>query len=107
MLFVWDEWNLEHIAKHDVAPNEAEEVANGAARPFPKRAGRGKYLVRGETSAGRYLQVIYVHLSSDTIDVRRLDFLDRVELERIGKAAYIIHARDLSQRERHIIRRGG
>lgn len=38
MMFAWDEVNREHIARHGVNPEEAEEVVNGAASPFPEAA---------------------------------------------------------------------
>jgi len=60
MRFRWNAWNVEHIGKHGVTPDEAQDVVGHARRPFPCYHGDGKYLVRGKTDAGRWLQVIYV-----------------------------------------------
>jgi hypothetical protein len=51
--FRWNEWNLEHVAKHGVRPEEAESVVLGAHRPYPSYEGDGRFLVRGQTLAGR------------------------------------------------------
>lgn len=81
----WNDWNLGHIGKHDVSADEAEEVVRNARRPFPEKVGRGKFRVRGSTGAGRYLQVIYIW------DPPRVMF--------------VIHARDLTDQEKHQLRR--
>jgi uncharacterized DUF497 family protein len=75
LIFYWNEWNIEHIAEHDVTPEEAKEVARGAMRPFAMNMGNGKWMVRGPTSHGRHLQVIYVYRGVEDID------LDSVEPE--------------------------
>jgi uncharacterized DUF497 family protein len=51
--FIWDEGNIDHIARHNVAPDEAEEVFE--ARRYLLRARDGRYAVFGRTVAGRYL----------------------------------------------------
>jgi uncharacterized DUF497 family protein len=56
--FEWDEANEEHILRHDVYPEEAEQVfAND--RPVIRRAG-DRYEVMGRDDAGRYLFVVCV-----------------------------------------------
>ncbi len=52
---VWDEWNEEHITRHGVTTDEAEEVATGHS--FITRAREGRYRVIGQTAAGRFLTV--------------------------------------------------
>lgn len=52
----WDDWNVEHIARHLVIPGEVEEVVLGAPRVF--RARDGRYLAMGRTHAGRHLLVV-------------------------------------------------
>lgn len=55
--FNWDARNIGHIAKHDVTPEEVEEVF--AYKP-KIRKGRGKrYYAKGQTFAGRYLFVVF------------------------------------------------
>jgi len=55
--FIWPEDRIDHIARHDVSPEEFEEVCFG--RPFVRRAkSEGKnrvYYVLGQTAAGRRL----------------------------------------------------
>ena len=83
--FRWNEWNLEHIGIHGTRPAEAEYVVNRPARGYPRELERGKYLARGQTIDGRYLQAIYVIDPDGTI--------------------YVIHARPLSEREKRALRR--
>ena len=80
MEFRWNDWNLDHIAKHGVSPEEAEGVCRNARRPFPLRREDEKWLVCGRGSGGRFLQVIYLHDDDGTI--------------------YIIHSRPLTDREK-------
>jgi uncharacterized DUF497 family protein len=60
---VWDAWNVPHIARHDVLPQEVEEVCHG---PFVIREGyEGRVIVLGPTAAGRFLAVILDPLGED------------------------------------------
>jgi hypothetical protein len=53
---IWDYRNIRHIARHNVDPDEVEEVVFGNA--LPKRGQKGKTIVLiGETSEGRLLEV--------------------------------------------------
>lgn len=59
--FEWDAANIEHIARHGVTPEEAEQVLandpvllSGASRGTEFRTVR-----LGKTNAGRYLTVVY------------------------------------------------
>jgi hypothetical protein len=82
--FRWNEWNRDHIAAHGVLPEEAEFVINHAKRPYPEFVGDGKWRVRGQAFSGRYLQVIFV-IEDDSY--------------------YVIHARGLTEKEKHRLRR--
>jgi hypothetical protein len=77
-VFLWDPSNLNHIAEHRVRRDEAESVVRRASRPFPQAIGPRKYLVRGQSAGGRYLQVIYVERSVDMINMSDLDPKDRL-----------------------------
>jgi uncharacterized DUF497 family protein len=59
-LFDWDDANLQHIAEHDVKPEEAEQVILN--RPVDLgselRSGEERIAQIGETDAGRILAVI-------------------------------------------------
>ncbi|MBI2805437.1 MAG: DUF4258 domain-containing protein [Planctomycetes bacterium] len=51
------ETGLPHIYNHGIREEEVEEVLRGAGDDSP--ADRGSRMKLGQTSAGRYLQVIY------------------------------------------------
>ncbi len=51
----WDVWNIEHIAKHEVTPEEVEEVCFGT--PVLRDSYKGRVLAVGRTVAGRMLAV--------------------------------------------------
>jgi len=53
---VWDDWNRDHIAKHGVSPEEAEEVV--AVDPLVRASYKGRLLFLGPTLAGRMLAVV-------------------------------------------------
>lgn len=56
-MFDWDEYNLDHIARHGVDPGEAEDAVLDPDRvSFPARLGRVGFI--GMTEAGRVLVVI-------------------------------------------------
>lgn len=52
----WDDWNLVHITKHEVSPEEVEDVVFGAAIVFPTYKNRHKLV--GLTSSGRVLSIV-------------------------------------------------
>jgi uncharacterized DUF497 family protein len=60
MIFVrrlsWDAWNVAHIARHAVAPEEVEQVCHGDFIIRPTY--RGRLLVIGPTLAGRILAAV-------------------------------------------------
>ncbi len=60
MLFVrrliWDTWNIAHIARHDVIPEEVEEVCHG--QPVTSQTYNGRLRVVGPTRSHRMLTVI-------------------------------------------------
>ena len=57
--FEWDENNIEHIARHNVSPDEIEDVAFDD-EPWIKKGREGTRYMLGYTVAGRYLFVVYV-----------------------------------------------
>lgn len=57
--FEWDDENIDHIARHSVSPEEAEEVFSGR---WKNRKSRGRlYTAFGQTFAGRYLLVVFAY----------------------------------------------
>lgn len=55
----WDRDNVEHLAKHQVEPDEVEEVF--ALSPHIRRTREMRYLAYGTTANGRYLTVVFRH----------------------------------------------
>jgi uncharacterized DUF497 family protein len=98
LFFAWDDANRDHIAKHGVAPIEAEFVVENATQPFPQHIGDGKRRVWGATREGRMLQVIYVLKKQEDVQFESVAVLDWIQLEsdpqtRIGR---VIHAMELT-----------
>ncbi len=80
----WDDYRIEHIAQHDVAPDEVWEVCEDPLH-LARRQGRNRYRVYGQTADGRYLFVV---------------------LEQIKGTVYNpITARDMTDREKQNFRR--
>ena len=83
--FRWNDANLEHIARHDVGRTEAEFIVRHARRPYPEKRENDKFYIAGQTSDGRYLQVVFIIDPPPVI--------------------YVIHARELTDREKRVYRR--
>ena len=82
--FDWDEVNIEHIARHRVMPDEAEEVFESKYHLLRSKSGR--YLTLGRNADGRYLACIIEKLSQPN-------------------TVRIITARDMNQAERKLFKR--
>ena len=52
----WDDENIGHIAWHNVNPQEVEDVCFGIH--MSKREGNQRYILSGQSAAGRYLNVV-------------------------------------------------
>jgi uncharacterized DUF497 family protein len=83
--FRWNRWNVDHIEAHGVSMEEAEQVVEQAAAPFPLRREDDKWLVWGRGRGGRFLQVVFILDDDD--------------------AVFVIHARPLTDREKRRFRR--
>jgi len=102
LIFLWDAKNVEHIGEHNVAPEEAEHVVRNAARPYPKPMPRDKWLVWGQTGAGRYLQVVYVERDADGVEADELSAAAMAALmEDDADFIYVIHAMELTRQTKH------
>ena len=65
---------MEHIARHGVDPEEAEEVVLTGVQ----RKGReGTMLASGPTSEGRYLLVVYVKKEKEVFVITARDMTER------------------------------
>lgn len=62
---VWDDWNVEHIARHDVSPEEVEEVCHREALVHETYGGRLRVI--GMTSSGKALTVIAAPKGEDGV----------------------------------------
>ncbi len=84
---VWDAWNVAHVARHQVSPEEVEEVCHGD--PVELESYANRIVLIGPTAAGRVLTAV---------------------LDPMGGAVYYpITARPASRRERRYFdqERGG
>jgi uncharacterized DUF497 family protein len=66
MDFDWDAANIEHIARHSVTPEEAEQVIQNDPLDAPAelRNGEKRTLHLGKTDAGRVLVVVVTERNS-------------------------------------------
>ena len=53
---IWDAWNITHIARHQVTPEEVEEVCQGEFVSSETYSGRLRII--GSTASNRMLTVI-------------------------------------------------
>ena len=53
---IWDTWNVAHIARHEVTPDEVEEVCHGDF--VARQTYRGRLIIIGPTQSGRILAVV-------------------------------------------------
>ena len=53
---LWDDWNVAHIARHDVVPNEVEEVCEG--KHVERKGWRQRIFLIGTTKKDRISTVI-------------------------------------------------
>lgn len=75
---IWDEWNVSHVAQHEVTPGEVEQVCHGD--PAEGETYSGRVMLIGPTTAGRMLTVILAPKEQDSY--------------------YVVTARPASRRER-------
>ena len=74
----WDKANTEHVARHQVSPEEVGQACR--IQPKVRRGRCGRYLVLGRTAEGRYLLVVLVYLGrgeARPITVRDMDAKER------------------------------
>ena len=54
---VWDEWNVAHIARHDVIPDEVEEACH-RGDSYTDEGKKGRIRLIGTTASGRVIAAI-------------------------------------------------
>lgn len=84
-LFRWIQWNLDKIEMHNVTQAEAEYVVSHPFPGYPRKIGDEKWLAKGQSPGGAYLQVIYL-IDDDG-------------------AFFVIHSRPLTESEKRAVRR--
>ena len=81
---LWDDYRIDHIARHDVDPNEAWEVCEDPLH-MAHRQGQDRYRLYGQSIDSRYLFVV---------------------LERVAASMFRpITARDMTEAEKRSFRR--
>lgn len=75
---IWDEWNKEHIQKHNVTVKEIVEVYKSTR--ITKQSYQNRILILGKTKKNRLLTIV---LSTEK-----------------QKYPYVVSARDMSKKER-------
>ena len=81
-LLIWDSWNVTHLAKHEITPDQVEEMCSG--NPIVQTGHSGRLLVFGSIKSGKMITAV----------------LDREE----EGIYYPVTARSASRRERAIYR---
>ena len=66
--FEWDDNNIQHIARHNLSPDEVESVAFDD-EPWIKKGRKGTRYMLGYTVSGRYLFIVYVLMGKGTARV--------------------------------------
>ncbi len=65
--FIWSQDAIDHLAEHDVSPEEFEEVV-GAPDIEDISRSTGNPIAFGSTAEGRYLCCVFRRLDDDTIE---------------------------------------
>jgi hypothetical protein len=102
---MWDDDNVEHIGEHGIMPEEAEYVVEHARSPFPRAAGDGKFIVWGRTDDGTYLQVGFVYLPDERVDVESLEPSEVLDFQAGSKVVYVFHAMPMTADQKRQYRR--
>jgi uncharacterized DUF497 family protein len=80
--FRWVAWNLDHATQHGVTVAECERIVRGGGY---RQSREGKFRAVGRGTGGRWLQVVFALTVDDEI--------------------FVIHARPLTDSEKHQERR--
>jgi uncharacterized DUF497 family protein len=81
-VFRWVQWNLDHATQHGVTVFECEQVVRSGNY---RQSDGGKFRAVGRGAGGRWLQVVFAITEDDEV--------------------FVIHARPLTDREKHHERR--
>jgi hypothetical protein len=84
---VWDldddpDGNVQHMALHDVSPEEVEDVLLARESQTTRSRSSGERLTFGYTSTRRYIAVVWQHIADDPLTVRPITAYDVPEPRR-------------------------
>jgi len=82
----WDEHNINHIARHNIMPEEIEEVCfNDEIKPRIEKGRYKRYYILGQTFDGRYIFIVIEYLGGKkarTITARDMTYSEKKRFER-------------------------
>lgn len=78
---IWDDYRVEHVALHDVDPEEVWQICQDPLH-VARREGRNRYLIFGQTDGGRYLFVVLEQMESASY--KPITARDMTEAEKRG-----------------------
>lgn len=101
VIFVWDDWNKEHVKKHGSRQSDASYVVEHSEDPFPREIGNDKYLVWGRTHSGDLLEVVFALRLPAEIEFTSLSLLDWSAFIDYGVVVgvYICHAMPMKAKQ--------
>ena len=102
---MWDDDNVEHIAEHGITTEDAEYVVEHARPPFPRAAGGGKFFVWGRAGDGSFLQVGFVYLPDERVDMALLEASQVLDFQAGAKVIYVFHAMPLTSAQKQQYRK--
>ncbi len=66
-LFLWDDETIEHLAEHDVTPDEFEAIVQSLHSQRDTSRATGRPLAFGRASDGRILACVYEFVDPTTV----------------------------------------
>lgn len=78
---IWDDWNVDHIKKHNVSVLEVQESCEKVIEGFESY--KNRLIILGKTKSDRLLTIVLI--------------------EQNKKSYYVVTARDMSRKERRLI----
>ena len=76
--FEWNEYNIEHIARHHVTPQDVEEACY--LSPLILKGRSSRYYILGQSESGRYLAIVIEYKGKGMVKVitaRDMDYKER------------------------------
>ena len=83
----WDDYRIEHMAQHNVEPDEVWEVCEDSWH-LAHREGRHRSRLYGQTAGGRYLFIVLEHVAGTVyqpITAREMTEAEKRNFRRLRK----------------------